>query len=68
MGGKLSRGIEWNGMGKEIIKLVFFTYTGVRYFMRGVDENGHVANYVETEQIIFHRQYKASFVQVCMLW
>ena len=32
--------------------------------MRGVDQDGHVANYIETEQIIFYRQYKASFVQV----
>ena len=37
---------------------------GVRYFMRGVDKDGHVANYVETEQIIFYKQYKTSFVQV----
>lgn len=37
---------------------------GVRYFMRGVDSSGHVANYVETEQIVFYRNYKSSFVQV----
>ena len=24
---------------------------GTRYLTRGVDENGHVANYVETEQV-----------------
>ncbi len=35
--------------------------------MRGVDDDGHVANYVETEQIIIYRQYKASFVQVIKL-
>ena len=34
--------------------------------MRGVDKDGHVANYVETEQIIFYRNYKSSFVQVCV--
>ena len=25
---------------------------GVRLFVRGADSNGHVANYVETEQIV----------------
>ena len=28
--------------------------------MRGVDKDGHVANYVETEQIDFYRNYKSS--------
>ena len=37
---------------------------GVRYFTRGVDNQGHVANYVETEQIISCKQLTASFVQV----
>ncbi len=38
--------------------------SGVRYFTRGVDYDGHVANYVETEQIIVHKQCTTSFVQV----
>ncbi len=42
--------------------------SGVRYFMRGVDKEGHVANYVETEQILFYRNYKASFIQVVTLY
>ena len=37
---------------------------GVRYYMRGVDTEGHVANYVETEQILEHEGNRASFVQV----
>ena len=26
---------------------------GTRYFRRGIDHEGHVANFVETEQILF---------------
>ena len=32
--------------------------------MRGVDQEGQVANYVETEQIIEFEGHKCSFVQV----
>lgn len=39
---------------------------GVRYFIRGVDDNGHVANFVETEQMMIHQGYRASFVQVTL--
>ena len=35
-----------------------------RYKRRGVDEEGKVANYVETEQIILYHTYALSFVQV----
>ena len=38
---------------------------GVRYYTRGVDSNGSVANFVETEQIVFYSGYTTSFVQVC---
>jgi phosphatidylinositol 4-phosphatase len=37
---------------------------GTRYNRRGVDENGKVANYVETEQIISYLDHQVSFVQV----
>lgn len=37
---------------------------GTRYRRRGVDENGDVANYVETEQIICTSTHNVSFVQV----
>ncbi|XP_036929817.1 phosphatidylinositol-3-phosphatase SAC1-B isoform X2 [Acanthopagrus latus] len=36
---------------------------GVRYYVRGIDSEGHPANYVETEQIVQHSSSKASFVQ-----
>mgnify|MGYP001190028272 CR=1 FL=1 len=37
---------------------------GTRYKRRGVDEDGKVANYVETEQIILYHTYALSFVQI----
>jgi len=36
---------------------------GTRFFMRGVDSEGQVANYVETEQIVEYQGEKCSFVQ-----
>eukprot|EP01091_Cochliopodium_minus_P012969 TRINITY_DN4062_c0_g1_i1.p1 TRINITY_DN4062_c0_g1~~TRINITY_DN4062_c0_g1_i1.p1 ORF type:complete len:694 (-),score=160.36 TRINITY_DN4062_c0_g1_i1:51-2132(-) len=36
---------------------------GTRYRTRGIDENGHVANYVETEQRIFFKKKWTSLVQ-----
>nr|XP_014345837.1 PREDICTED: phosphatidylinositide phosphatase SAC2 [Latimeria chalumnae] len=36
---------------------------GMRYKRRGVDENGNVANYVETEQLIHVHNHTLSFVQ-----
>uniref|UniRef100_A0A8C5QLI1 Inositol polyphosphate-5-phosphatase F n=1 Tax=Leptobrachium leishanense TaxID=445787 RepID=A0A8C5QLI1_9ANUR len=36
---------------------------GMRYKRRGVDKNGHVANYVETEQLIHVHNHTLSFVQ-----
>lgn len=37
---------------------------GTRYKRRGLDETGHCANYVETEQIISHRHHQVAFTQV----
>ncbi|XP_044746313.1 phosphatidylinositol-3-phosphatase SAC1-A [Coccinella septempunctata] len=37
---------------------------GTRLFRRGVDRDGNVANFVETEQIIDFRNDRASFVQI----
>ena len=37
--------------------------TGMRYKRRGVDTDGHVANYVETEQLIHVHSHTLSFVQ-----
>uniref|UniRef100_A0A8C9RLZ9 Inositol polyphosphate-5-phosphatase F n=1 Tax=Scleropages formosus TaxID=113540 RepID=A0A8C9RLZ9_SCLFO len=36
---------------------------GMRYKRRGVDKSGHVANYVETEQLIHVHNHTLSFVQ-----
>ena len=37
---------------------------GTRYYVRGLDAEGHVANFVETEQILEYGTVKCSFVQV----
>uniref|UniRef100_A0A182N165 SAC domain-containing protein n=1 Tax=Anopheles dirus TaxID=7168 RepID=A0A182N165_9DIPT len=37
---------------------------GTRYKRRGVDEHGHCANYVETEQVLSLRQHQIAFTQV----
>lgn len=37
---------------------------GTRLFCRGIDQNGHVANFVETEQIVEYAGDRVSFVQV----
>lgn len=39
------------------------TSAGMRYKRRGVDNNGNVANYVETEQLIHVHNHTLSFVQ-----
>lgn len=54
------------GQGITIIGLVFiFLCIFIhRYKRRGVDEDGEVANYVETEQIIIYRSHEVSFMQV----
>lgn len=36
---------------------------GVRYYVRGIDSEGHAANFVETEQIVHYNGSKTSFVQ-----
>ncbi len=38
--------------------------TGTRYKRRGVDPDGNVANYVETEQLVLYHTYALSFVQL----
>lgn len=36
---------------------------GVRYYVRGIDSEGHAANFVETEQIIQFQGGRSSFIQ-----
>lgn len=40
-----------------------FLFKGMRYKRRGVDTDGRVANYVETEQLIHVHNHTLSFVQ-----
>lgn len=42
-------------------------YAGTRFNVRGVDEEGNVANFVETEQILNYQDIKCSYVQVEIL-
>lgn len=37
---------------------------GTRYNARGVDDDGNVANFVETEQIVYINKFALSFVQI----
>ncbi|CAF0761684.1 unnamed protein product [Brachionus calyciflorus] len=39
-------------------------FAGTRFNVRGSDEEGNVANFVETEQILNYQEYKCSYVQV----
>lgn len=39
-------------------------FAGTRFNVRGADNEGNVANFVETEQIVAHADFKCSFVQV----
>lgn len=39
-------------------------HAGTRYLTRGIDDDGHVANFVETEQIIKYGNHLMSFVQI----
>ena len=41
----------------------FLLPKGMRYKRRGVDTDGHVANFVETEQLIHVHNHSLSFVQ-----
>lgn len=63
-------------MRKCRVKTTAFTYilisrrscfrAGTRYYVRGLDSEGHAANFVETEQIVEYDGVKSSFVQVTL--
>ena len=40
---------------------------GTRFNVRGTDDEGNVANFVETEQIVSYLDYYCSFVQVAYM-
>jgi len=37
---------------------------GTRFNMRGIDDQGHTANFVETEQLLFYADFCFSYVQI----
>ncbi len=37
---------------------------GTRFNVRGTDEDGNPANFVETEQIVIHMDFRCSYVQL----
>lgn len=39
---------------------------GTRFHVRGVNDSGHVANFVETEQAIYMENSVCSYIQVCI--
>jgi hypothetical protein len=41
-----------------------YAMSGTRYNARGLDDEGNVANFVETEQVLCYRNHVFSFVQV----
>ena len=41
-----------------------FLRGGTRFIDRGIDDNGYVANYVETEQILIYQNHLTSFTQI----
>lgn len=43
---------------------MFFSLQNYRYKRRGIDEDGNVANYVETEQILSFGEHQMSFFQI----
>ena len=56
LNGKLFR---WSVLSRRSTKRA-----GTRFFRRGCDFDGNVANFVETEQLVEHRDTLFSFVQI----
>lgn len=51
-------------MDSYVFVLHLSLFSGTRYYMRGIDDEGEVANYVETEQILCFQGEYSSYVQV----
>ena len=47
-----------------ILLFYIFNLAGTRFYVRGLDNEGQVANFVETEQIVCFQGDMASYVQV----
>ena len=61
---KMDQKIEMNSEYFGQNSILIARFAGTRYKRRGVDVDGHVANYVETEQILLYHHYALSFLQV----
>jgi phosphatidylinositol-bisphosphatase len=53
-----------NQVKSVLLSRVSCERAGTRFNVRGVDDEGHVANFVETEQLVYHDNAYTSFVQV----
>uniref|UniRef100_A0A1I7XYG1 phosphoinositide 5-phosphatase n=1 Tax=Steinernema glaseri TaxID=37863 RepID=A0A1I7XYG1_9BILA len=56
-------------VGQHVAKIALISRlsqerVGTRFNVRGVNDNGSVANFVETEQLILHDNRESSFVQI----
>lgn len=56
--------INGQSLGWSIVSRRGVYRAGTRLFRRGVDRDGNVANFVETEQIVEYQGDRASFVQI----
>lgn len=55
-------GVNYETVGFSLISRRSWKYSGTRYFRRGCDLEGNAANYVETEQILYDKDKKSSFI------
>ena len=62
--GSLNQDNEFTKTELILISRRSVNYAGTRYLTRGIDDDGHVANFVETEQIITHKNMLLSYVQI----
>lgn len=68
MGSRRASWKTYTGFGEPsaffyVALFCFHFLSGMRYKRRGVDKNGNVANYVETEQLIHVHNHTLSFIQ-----
>ena len=56
--------MEGQEQGKHDSKEAQFLILNIRFCVRGVDDDGHVANFAETEQLVTLDKSCTSFVQI----
>jgi hypothetical protein len=62
--GTINSQINTNKIEVHLISRRSIFHSGTRYLTRGIDDNGHVANHLETEQIVKFNQNLFSFLQL----